>query len=48
MLSMGLGTFETIGKLFTSALEKDKVHEWKEELGEREKTWTEGGKGADR
>lgn len=37
MLSMGLGTFETIGKLFTSALEKDKVHEWKEEIGERER-----------
>lgn len=36
MLSMGLGTFETIGKLFTSALEKDKVHEWKEEI-ERER-----------
>lgn len=45
MLSMGLGTFETIVKFFTSALEKDKVHEWKEEIGEREeKIW----KGVDR
>ena len=47
--SMGFGTWKTTGELFTSELEKEKVHEEKEEMGEgEENTWREGRKGAER
>lgn len=37
---MGFDTWKSIGKLFTGELEKEKVHEGKEEKREREeKTW---------